>query len=104
MPGATGHTEAPAPHRVEQKAPETEARPRGGNRGRKPRQQRRTLETAVQDRRDIRNERDPLARRHLPDAHIDPDLLPARDRTRGLRVEGVTVDVDYAYALKRGAA
>lgn len=104
VPGATGRTEAPAPRtRVEQKATGT---PRGGGRGRKARTQRRALETAVQDRRDIRNEREPLARRHLPagERHIDPDLLPAKDFTRARRVEAVTVDVEAAYETKRGAA
>jgi hypothetical protein len=64
---------------------------------------RRQLEAAVRERHDIRNERDPLARRHLgPDAHIPPDELRAKDWTRPLRVEGVTLDIDAAYRLKRG--
>lgn len=66
--------------------------------------ERRSLERAVADRHDIRNERDPLARRHLPasEQHIDPEVLPAKDWTRPLRVEVVTLDVDAAYRAKRG--
>lgn len=68
--------------------------------------QRRRLEAAVAERRDIRNERDPLARRHLPagERHIAPDELPARDWSRPFRVETATEDVDRAYRLKRGEA
>lgn len=66
---------------------------------------RRALENAVLERHDIRNERNPLARRHLgPQAHIAPDEMAARDWTRPLRVAQVTVDVDAAYRLKRGEA
>lgn len=101
-PGAFGAQQDPAPRpRVEQTAP---PKTRGGNRGRSGRTQRRQLEAAVAERRDIRNERDPLARRHLPavERHIDPDLLPARDASRPQRVKAVTVDVEHAYAVKRG--
>lgn len=71
---------------------------------RKEERERRGVEQSVADRRDIRNERDPLARRHLPagQRHIDPDLLPARDASRPQRVQAVTVDVERAYAVKRG--
>lgn len=74
---------------------------RSGSRGR-----RRALENAVRDRHDIRNERNPLARRHLPaeERHIAPDELAAKDWTRPLRVETVTLDVDAAYRAKRGEA
>lgn len=72
---------------------------------RKQARQARSLEQAVSDRRDIRSERDPLARRHLPQAerHIDPVELPARDLTRAIRAGAATVDVERAYETKRGA-
>lgn len=74
-------------------------RKRSGSRG-----ARRKLEQAVRERMNIRNERDPLARRHMPAAerHIAPDEMPARDRSRPFRVEAVTLDVDRAYRIKRG--
>lgn len=65
--------------------------------------QRRGLEAAEQDLRDIRNEREPLARRHLgAAAHIAPDELPAKDWTRASRAAAVSLDVDAAYRIKRG--
>lgn len=71
---------------------------------RKQERKRLALETAVAERHDIRNERNSLARRHRPDAHIAPDELAAKDWTRPLRVEGITLDVDAAYRAKRGEA
>lgn len=58
------------------------------------------VEKAVAARRDIRTERDPLARRHLlvvTERHIAADELLAKDRTRKARVEAATRDVDREY-------
>lgn len=77
------------------------AKKRSGSRGR-----RRALETAEREIREIRNEANPLARRHMPieERHVAPDELAARDWTRPLRVEGVAADIAAAYRLKRGEA
>lgn len=99
VPGATG-TQTDS-RKVESTIPRKRKSTPSDER-RKEARQRRGLEQAVQDRHDLRNERNPLARRHLADAHIDPELLPAKDFTRGTRVAAVTVDVDAAYRIKRG--
>lgn len=103
VPGATG-TQTDS-RKVESTIPRKRKSSPSDER-RKEARQRRGLEQAVQDRHDLRNERNPLARRHLPkdQVHIDPELLPAKDFTRGTRVAAVTVDVDAAYRIKRGAA
>jgi hypothetical protein len=107
-PGAFGadqgsrHPVEPSPASRKRKRSPSDAR---RDQARAEKQQRRSLEVAVQDRRDIRNEREPLARRHLPasERHIAPDEMAGRDWTRKHRVEAVTVDVEAAYEAKRGA-
>jgi hypothetical protein len=105
QPGAHGSRKQP------ERAPSEVAASKGkraGNRGRGSVSavQRRALESAVRERHEIRNERNPLARRHMPlaEQHIAPDELPGKDRTRAHRVAAVTLDVDTAYRLKRGEA
>lgn len=102
-PGAFG-ARASGSREVEPATPPRRRKTTPSDQRRAEARQRRGLEQAVQDRHDIRNERDPLARRHLPqgERHIAPDELPGRDWTRASRVESVTVDVEHAYAVKRG--
>lgn len=104
----TGEGRMSATGRGSDNAAQTSQRSQGSMRGsgktrRGSRGKRRALESAVSERHDIRNERNPLARRHLgPEAHIAPDEIAGRDWTRPLRVEAVTLDVDAAFRLKRG--
>lgn len=106
MPGATGNERGsrnPEPSTKPRKRSPSDQR---RDAARAEKHQRRGLETAVRERHEIRNERNPLARRHMPAAerHIAPDELPAKDWTRKTRVDDLTVDVEHAYRLKRGEA
>lgn len=107
MPGATGtHAQGsrqvePSPRRRKQTPSDTRRKAE-----RAVTHQRRQLEAAETEIREIRNERNPLARRHLPtgERHIPADELVAKDFTRPLRVERVQVDIDHRFAEKRGEA
>lgn len=103
MPRSSGSADNAGSRQVE---PRKRRRTSPSDQRRKDERKRRSLETAVRERHEIRNERNPLARRHMSafERHIAPDELPAKDWTRKTRVEAVTTDVERAYRLKRGEA